>query len=113
MPGDAQVDAARCLFERHLGDWSRRHGPPPLPVQHVDPKEAVQIHQDVCSRRSLAIHWGTFPLTDEPMDEPPGVLREELEGAKLAPEEFVSLRHGASIVTAGGVDAGKPAVFTG
>jgi N-acyl-phosphatidylethanolamine-hydrolysing phospholipase D len=33
--------------------------------QHVDPEEAVQIHMDVKSKKSLAIHWATFALADE------------------------------------------------
>ena len=46
-------------------------------VVHVDPEEAVQAYVDLTSSVAgllplmLAIHWGTFRLTDEPMDEPP------------------------------------------
>ena len=32
---------------------------------HVGPEEAIQIHKDIKSRRSLGIHWGTFKLTNE------------------------------------------------
>jgi N-acyl-phosphatidylethanolamine-hydrolysing phospholipase D len=47
-------------------------------VVHVDPEEAVQAFVDLIEPAKvesiplmLAIHWGTFRLTDEPMDEPP------------------------------------------
>lgn len=33
--------------------------------QHVDPHEAVQIHEDLQAKHSLAIHWGTFALAYE------------------------------------------------
>lgn len=33
--------------------------------QHVDPVEAVEIHQDVQAKQSVAIHWGTFALAYE------------------------------------------------
>ena len=45
---------------------------------HVNPEEAVRIHQDIGSRLSLAIHWGTFPLTAESPSEPPLRLKKAL-----------------------------------
>lgn len=33
--------------------------------QHVDPEEAVKIHQDLQAKHSVAIHWGTFALAYE------------------------------------------------
>ncbi len=40
-----------------------------MQTYHVDPDEAVMIHQDIGAARSIGMHWGTFPLTaEEPMD---------------------------------------------
>ncbi len=61
---------------------------------HVDPDEAVCIHRDVGSRLSLAMHWGTFRLTLEPMDEPPVRLSSALVSAGIAADRFAVMAHG-------------------
>jgi L-ascorbate metabolism protein UlaG (beta-lactamase superfamily) len=45
--------------------------------QHMNPEEAVQAFEDLGAARFLAMHWGTFKLTDEPLDEPPRRLDSE------------------------------------
>jgi hypothetical protein len=45
-------------------------------------------------RRSIGMHWGTFPLTDEPIEEPPARLREAMRRKGLPEEGFVALQHG-------------------
>jgi N-acyl-phosphatidylethanolamine-hydrolysing phospholipase D len=62
--------------------------------QHINPEEAVQIHEDLKSKKSLGIHWGTFILTDEPEDEPPKLLREEAAKKNLGENDFVVTRIG-------------------
>ena len=62
--------------------------------QHVNPEESVQIFQDLGAQRAIAVHWGTFQLTDEALDEPPRALAAALRRAKLAPERFEVLAIG-------------------
>ena len=46
---------------------------------HVTPEEALRIARDVKAGRVAAMHFGTFDLTDEPIDEPPQRFRVEAE----------------------------------
>lgn len=64
---------------------------------HVDPEEAVRIHQDLQARHSLAMHWGTFILTDEALDEPPRALNRALREAGVAESAFRVLGHGDTV----------------
>jgi len=43
--------------------------------QHIDPVEAARAWQALGARHLLAMHWGTFRLTDEAIGEPPARLR--------------------------------------
>lgn len=65
-----------------------------MKAMHVNPEEAVRIHQDVGARQSVAMHWGTFRLTEEPLDEPPQALAEALKAARIPPDKFWVLQHG-------------------
>lgn len=64
---------------------------------HVDPEHAVQIHIDVRSRFSVAMHWGVFLLSDEKPDDPPKVLKKALDEKGISQGEFVSLQIGEMI----------------
>ena len=44
---------------------------------HVNPEEALAAFAALGARTFLAMHWGTFKLTDEPLDEPPQRLEAE------------------------------------
>jgi N-acyl-phosphatidylethanolamine-hydrolysing phospholipase D len=64
---------------------------------HLNPAEAVQVHKDVQSRLSIACHWGTFRLADEPIDEPPALLAQELAKQGVDPAKFLAFRPGGCI----------------
>ncbi len=61
---------------------------------HLDPDEAVQAMQDVGARQALGIHWGTFQMSDEPLDQPPQDLEAALVARSISPGRFFVLRHG-------------------
>jgi N-acyl-phosphatidylethanolamine-hydrolysing phospholipase D len=70
-------------------------------VMHVNPDEAIQACMDLVAPYPehpmplvLAIHWGTFRLTDEPMDEPPRRAREQWRERGLEPERLWIARFG-------------------
>ena len=51
---------------------------------HLNPKSAVQAFLDCKANHLIPIHWGTFKISDEPMAEPPRLLREEALRAGIA-----------------------------
>jgi len=38
---------------------------------HMNPEEALQAAIDLRAYRAMAMHFGTFDLSDEPLGEPP------------------------------------------
>lgn len=53
---------------------------------HTTPEEALRVGLDVRARHIAAMHFGTFDLADEPLDEPPRRFRAEAERLGLAPD---------------------------
>lgn len=62
--------------------------------QHANPEEAVQIHLDLGAKRSIGMHWGTFSLTDEPLDQPPLDLIAARAKQKMNAEVFSVMKIG-------------------
>jgi L-ascorbate metabolism protein UlaG (beta-lactamase superfamily) len=67
--------------------------------QHMNPADAVVAHRALGARRSLAMHWGTFQLSNEGLDEPPRALATALRAAGLPPEAFQAPHPGEAMTT--------------
>jgi len=64
---------------------------------HVDPEEALQAFEDLGARTFVAMHWGTFKQSDEPLDEPPQRVEAERVRRRLPAERVRVLAVGESI----------------
>jgi L-ascorbate metabolism protein UlaG (beta-lactamase superfamily) len=73
--------------------------------QHMDPVEALQAFQDLGAATFFAMHWGTFKLADEPLDEPPLRLEAERQRRGLSVERVRVLAVGET------ADIGVPAAL--
>jgi L-ascorbate metabolism protein UlaG (beta-lactamase superfamily) len=64
---------------------------------HMNPAEAVQAHLDLAARQSIAMHFGTFQLTPEGIDEPVRQLANALRERGVPAEQFRTLDGGESV----------------
>jgi L-ascorbate metabolism protein UlaG (beta-lactamase superfamily) len=69
-----------------------------MEAHHMNPQDAVRAHRDLGGPPSLAMHWGTFRLTDEGIDEPLRALERAREAAGVEPRRFRPLGHGETVV---------------
>lgn len=68
---------------------------------HMNPAEAVQAHVDLAARQSLAMHFGTFQLTPEAIDEPVRKLAKALRERSLSAKQFRPAEVAESVWVAG------------
>ena len=68
-----------------------------MKTMHINPEEAVKVHQLIGAKRSVGMHWGTFPLTSEPVIEPQTKLREASDAAGLPDQTFTTLALGETL----------------
>lgn len=104
--------AGDTAYHPEFAEISRRHGPFDLCVLpigayeprwfmqpvHVNPEEAVRIHLDVRARRSIGMHFGTFQLTDEAIDEPIAALSRARDAAGVPADAFAVLDFGETAI---------------
>lgn len=68
---------------------------------HMNPAEAVAAHVDLGAGKSLGMHFGTWQLTDEGIDEPVVDLKSALPRAGLTGENFAVPGFGKTMSFAG------------
>jgi L-ascorbate metabolism protein UlaG (beta-lactamase superfamily) len=61
---------------------------------HMNPAEAVRAHRDLGARQSIGMHFGTFQLTAEAIDQPQADLKRALSASGIPESEFVTLHEG-------------------
>jgi L-ascorbate metabolism protein UlaG (beta-lactamase superfamily) len=102
--------AGDTAYAPFFGDVRQRFGPIDLAllpigayeprwfmhVVHMNPAEAVQAHLDLEASQSIAMHFGTFRLTAEGMDEPTRELASALDANGVPQSRFRALAFGDS-----------------
>jgi N-acyl-phosphatidylethanolamine-hydrolysing phospholipase D len=73
------IDVAMLPIGAYEPRWFMRY-------QHLDPAGALQAFRDLDARFMVGMHWGTFDLTDEPLDEAPRELARILPESGVEPE---------------------------
>jgi L-ascorbate metabolism protein UlaG (beta-lactamase superfamily) len=61
---------------------------------HMNPDESVAAFRRLGARTGLGVHWGTFQLTFEAIDDPPRRLAAALARQGVAPDRFVAIEVG-------------------
>lgn len=62
--------------------------------QHISPRQAVQLHLMVGSKKSIGMHWGTFGMVYERLEDPPADLNRARLELKVPVSDFFTLFHG-------------------
>src|SRR5262245_57660069 len=64
---------------------------------HMNPAEAVQAHADLEASESVGMHFGTFQMTTEGIDEPLRALADARHEREIPPSQFGTLGFGESV----------------
>lgn len=83
-------DLAFLSIGAYRPDWFMK-------VHHMNPDEAVKAHMDLGAARSVAMHYGTFQLSDEGVDEPVEDLKVALKKYQIIDDQFFILDQGQAL----------------
>ncbi len=94
----ARIDAALLPIGAYDPAWF-------METQHLNPEQALRAFGDLGARTFVAMHWGTFKLADEPLDEPPRRLEAERLRLGLPLERVRVPAVGETLVAGRGAEA--------
>ena len=63
-------------------------------IYHTTPEEALNVAQDLKSKKVLGMHWGTFVLSLEPIMEPPIRFKNSAEKYGFNKEDAIIFKIG-------------------
>ena len=63
-------------------------------IYHTTPEEALNVAQDLKSKKVLGMHWGTFVLSLEPIMEPPIRFKDNAEKYGFNKEDAIIFKIG-------------------
>jgi L-ascorbate metabolism protein UlaG (beta-lactamase superfamily) len=76
--------------------------------QHMPPEASVQAFADLGARWLVGMHWGTFDLTDEPLDHGPfTLLPDALDKRGVPRDRAIVLAHGGAVDLSSGETVGR------
>ena len=61
---------------------------------HMSPRQAIIAMDDLKAKNFIPIHWGTFDLADDLLDEPPRMLKSEIARLGMDKNQFWLMQHG-------------------
>ena len=67
-----------------------------MKTNHINPEEAVRIFEALNPTAALGVHWGTFQLTFEAIDDPPRRLAALRRQREIEPTRFAATEVGRS-----------------
>jgi L-ascorbate metabolism protein UlaG (beta-lactamase superfamily) len=93
-PGFREIGTRLGPFDLALVAIGAYEPPEIMRMTHTTPEEALALFAAVGGRTFVAMHWGTFDLADEPIEEPPRRLRAAAARQGLDAERVWILQHG-------------------
>ncbi len=63
---------------------------------NINPRESLYIHKDIKAKKSIAMHWGTFPLSAEEPNAPVIELKKQMKEQGVENDKFIIMDIGES-----------------